>query len=82
MDYLTSYKLFLVGVVVLAVLFFIGGAMQLQWLMVASMVLFLANVIQFWIFYRCPGCGKRLNTNRGFGIFRGRCPYCGENLKN
>lgn len=46
-------------------------------LMIACMVLMIAGVIQYMIFYRCPSCGRHL----GRGFPPNYCSHCGEKLK-
>ena len=76
MDYRKSLVLFWAlwgtGIVVCA----IGVIMEVSWLVLAGVILVLAAMVQYLIFYRCPSCGRYLG--RGLPNY---CPHCGEKLK-
>ena len=76
MDHWKSLWLFWVLFSAGAVAAAVGSIVEASWLVLAGVILILAAMAQYLIFYRCPSCGGHLG--RGFPSY---CPHCGEKLK-
>ena len=77
MNYKKSYQIYRIGLFAVIALIAASLLLQIDWLGIVGVVLFVFDLLQTGIFYRCPNCGKALN-------FRGPkpkyCPECGEKL--
>ena len=77
MNYKKSYQIYLIGLFAGFALGVASLLLQIDWLGIVGVVLFVFGLLQTCVFYRCPNCGKALN-------FRGPkpkyCPECGEKL--
>ena len=77
MNYKKSYQIYRIGLFAVIALIAASLLLQIDWLGIVGGVLFVFDLLQTGIFYRCPNCGKAL-------IFRGPkpkyCPECGEKL--
>ena len=51
------------------------GALYSVVLAVAGMILMICNMLFYFLFYRCPHCGRYLDRNTGE-----YCPHCGEKI--
>ena len=75
MDYQKSYVLMWVGMIVGIILVAVGAGLEIGWLLGIGFVIFAAALLQTWLFFRCPHCGKLWDTRGGVPHY---CPECGE----
>jgi len=71
---------FVVGIFIMLTGIGIGNEKQIGIFMVVGSVVFFTSLIQAFVFYRCPHCGKSLMDVRG-GIPE-YCHNCGISLKD
>ena len=74
MDYFKSYVLLWVGAITGGALATVGVGLEIHLLLGLGCVVLLAALLQTWLFFRCPNCGRYWNT---FGIPH-YCPHCGD----
>ena len=48
--------------------------------LIAAVVAFLAETLVFFLYMKCPHCGRRLLSLSNRYIMEKRCPYCGGDL--
>lgn len=58
-----------------AVIGFIGAFSEMTSLIVAGMIIMLCSIVVYFVFYRCPHCGRFLDRSTGE-----YCPYCGKKI--
>ena len=75
MDYQKSYVLMWVGIIAGFILAAVGGALATKWLAAMGTLILLAGILQTFLFFRCPHCGKLWDTRGGVPHY---CPECGE----
>ena len=51
-----------------------------KYVLYAEIIVFLAECAVFFLFTKCPHCGRRLMTLSNRYILEKRCPHCGEDL--
>lgn len=78
MDYKKSCKIYNICLYSSLALLLIALMIDVNWLGVVGIVLFVAGIIQAGIFYRCPQCGRTFNLK---GRRPKYCPDCGHELK-
>ena len=77
MNLYTSYTLLNISYMLTFMLCTASMLLDIPMLGFVGVLVFLAGMIQAWIFYRCPSCGKRIP------LYAGRpdcCPHCGARL--
>lgn len=72
----TMRRVFLAMLVLVVVLFPLGWMEDMPLISGISMGILLAGGVCFWIFWRCPSCGKNLGT-----LDAKHCPHCGAKLE-
>ena len=77
MNYKKSYQIYLIGLFAGIALSAASLLLQIDWLGIVGVVLFVFDLLQTCIFYRCPNCGKELNIR---GPKPKYCPECGKKL--
>ena len=75
MDYQKSYVLMWVGIIAGFILAAVGGALAIKWLAAMGTLILLAGILQTFLFFRCPHCGKLWDTRGGVPHYY---PECGE----
>ena len=61
MNYKKSYQIYRIGLFAVIALIAASLLLQIDWLGIVGVVLFVFDLLQTGIFYRCPNCGKALN---------------------
>ena len=51
-----------------------------KYVLYAEIVVFLAETAVFFLYNRCPHCGRRFLTFSNRYLIEKRCPYCGGDL--
>ena len=64
MNYKKSYQIYRIGLFAVIALIAASLLLQIDWLGIVGVVLFVFDLLQTGIFYRCPNCGKALNFRR------------------
>ena len=59
MNYKKSYQIYLIGLFAAFALIATSLLLQIDWLGIVGVVLFVFDLLQTGIFYRCPNCGKQ-----------------------
>ena len=77
MNYKKSYQIYLIGLFAAFALIATSLLLQIDWLGIVGVVLYVFDLLQTCIFYRCPNCGKALNFRSPKPKY---CPECGEKL--
>ena len=77
MDCETSAHICCWGVMAFSALWILSDLLRLPMLFAIGVIVMIVNVLQYWIFYRCPHCD--LNLGRLYWTPR-RCPHCGKYL--
>ena len=71
---------FVVGIFIMTAGIGIGNENLIVGFMIVGSLLFFVSLIQAFVFYRCPNCGKSLIDVRG--RVPEYCQNCGESLKD
>ncbi len=82
MNFRKSRDLMWIGFVLAIIIIMIGGAYErmMPYFTAVGVIIFFLSLIQAFIFYRCPKCGKSLMDVKG--AVPDFCPECGGKLKN
>ena len=67
--------IYLIALAAAALVLLLGTILQSAALMYASTVPMFLDMFFFWIWYRCPHCGRHLG--RCWGAY---CPHCGKKV--
>ena len=78
MNFRKSRSILLSGLSVCLIVIFAGMITAKNWILVVGLIILLAEMIQFAVFYRCPHCGKSLTCVNG--PVPEHCPHCGKEL--
>ena len=78
MDCKTSARICCWGTIVFSVLWILSDLLGLWQLFAIGSALMTANVLQYWVFYRCPHCDRNLGRLYWTPT---RCPFCGRDLE-
>ena len=78
MNYKKSYQIYRIGLFAVIALIAASLLLQIDWLGIVGVVLFVFDLLQTGIFYRCPNCGKLTVQNQGG---RKCCTNCGATFK-
>lgn len=76
MNYRKSRLILLYGLSVCLFVIFAAIITAKNWALIAGVIILIAEMIQFAIFYRCPYCGKSLTCVNG--PVPQHCPHCGK----
>ena len=75
MDYRKSHVLMqaggITGLLMMGAAFLAG----VEWLAAVGVLILLAGILQTFLFFRCPHCGRLWDTHGGVPHY---CPHCGE----
>lgn len=66
------------GILIFFILLIVGLKLEASWLIVAGVILLVIITIVFYLKYRCPNCGKVLDSRKLTPAKR--CPKCGKQL--
>lgn len=78
MDYNKSYSVLHVGFWIGFVVAILGLSIKISFLVYLGIILVLGSLVQAFIFYKCPNCGKSFNIK---GKKPKYCPECSYKLE-
>ena len=80
MDLRTAMMVQKVLGLVVGCLLLLSVVTKIKYFLFGAIIVFLAETAVFFLFMKCPHCGRRLMSLSNRYILEKRCPYCGEDL--